>query len=238
MGLSNLNLLASCGRNVQMETSPCPKCGQEIPSDAVDCPFCGIVVAKFRRTDPPRRESSGAHTPVSESPAQPAVTGALYDPEEPPVFFAAGGAGVGPAPASPHGPVTDAMVEHLSKTAPWVLLMATLLLLGAVVVGFAAILGAGVAGSAGGSSALAFLPGMISAVLYIVFALQLFNFGQAARRVGQGGGTGTIEQALRYQRSFWRLSGVITLVGLGLLVLALGAGILLPLLLGGGGSRP
>lgn len=236
-----------------METKSCPKCGQEIPSEAEDCPYCGIVLAKFQAGNgdaassaPGAAEATGGENPARATaaagtprppttPAGPVVGGeeGLYDPDEPPHLFTGGG--VGDAVWS-HGPVTDAMIETLSDTGPWVTFMAVLTFLSAVLMAFAAVFGMGVAGQAGISAMVLFIIYALIGVLYLVFALQLFNFGRAARQVGEGGGTPSIEEALRYQLSFWRLLGIVTLVWLGLVVLGIVAAILIPLMLSAGGA--
>lgn len=233
-----------------METTSCPKCGQEIPSNAVDCPFCGIVVAKFRNA-PPRPEPSGAHAPseAAEPPATatpaaqhsptPAERGVLYDPESPsPVFTAAGGEG-GAAPTSPYGPVTDTMVEHLNKTGPWAIFVAILTFLSSIFAGLGALLGSP---AAGGQGAAVRLVSGVFAILYLVLALQLFNFGQSARMIGSSLGVKTsterIEEALGYQRSFWRLIGILTLALIAFVVLALGLGLIGAMMARSAGGGP
>jgi len=235
-----------------METKSCPKCGQEIPSEAEDCPYCGIVLAKFQPGNddasaspaPGAAEATGGESPARDTaaagtprpptaPAGPVVGGeeGLYDPDAPPQPYT--GTGVGDAVWS-HGPVTDSMIEALSETGPWVTFMAVLTFLSAVLMAFVAVFGMGVAGQAGVPALVLFLTYALIGVLYLVFALQLFNFGRAARQVREGGGTPSIEEALRYQLSFWRLLGIVTLVWLGLAVLGIVAAVLLPLMLGGG----
>lgn len=236
-----------------METTPCPKCGQEIPTDAVDCPYCGIVVAKFRN-GPPRRESSGAQDPPSASeppttpatsasaatpPPAPAAQEILYDPGAPSPVYTGGGDPDGLVPASPHGPVTDLMVEHLNKTGPWAIFLALLIFLLSIFAGLGALLG----GSAtGGAGLFARLVSLIVALLYLALALQLFNFGQSARMVGSSVGakssTERIEDALRYQRSFWRLSGIVTLALFALLGLVFAFGLLGAMMMRSGGGGP
>ena len=237
-----------------MATQSCPKCGQEIPSEAEDCPFCGIVLAKFQPqtgpgaspgpapTEATRGESPGPDTaaaPGRSSPtarADPLAGGGkegLYDPDAPPQPVS--GTGDGDAASSPHGPVTDTMIEHLSDTGPWVTFMAVVTFLSAVLMAFVAVFGMGLAGQAGAPAMVVFLTYSLLGVLYLVFALQLLNFGRAARQVREGAGTPGIEEALRYQLSFWRLLGIVTLISLGLAVLGIVAAVLLPLLLGGGG---
>lgn len=237
-----------------MQTKSCPKCGQEIPSEAEDCPYCGIVLAKFQpdgaatsSSEPGAAEATGggsrapdtAGSGMPRSPTAPAGHGAgggagLYDPDTSPQPFS--GAGDGDAAWSSHGPVTDTMIEHLSDTGPWVTFMAVLTLLSAVLMAFVAVFGMGVAGQTGVPAIALFFSYSLIGVLYLVFALQLLNFGRAARQVREGGGTPSIEEALRYQLSFWRLLGIVTLIWLGLAVLGIVAAILIPLLLSAGGA--
>lgn len=235
-----------------METKSCPKCGHEIPSVAEDCPYCGIVLAKFHPGDdagaspePGPTEATGGESPASGTaagrplhpPAAPAGPLAgdreegLYDPDAPLDPYTGGGDS-----GWDHGPVTETMIECLSETGPWVTFMAILMFLSAVMMAFLAVFGMGVAGEAGISAMVLFIIYALIGVLYLVFALQLFNFGRAAREVREGGGTPSIEEALRYQLSFWRLLGIVTLVWLGLAVLGIVAAFLIPMMLSAGGA--
>lgn len=238
-----------------METKSCPKCGQQIPSEAEDCPYCGIVLAKFQPgtgntassepgpaeatsgDSPTRATADSGISPAPSAPPGPVAGGGqkgLYDPGAPARPYT--DTGSGDSVRSSHGPVTDAMIESLSETGPWVTFMAVVTFLSAVLMAFAAVFGMGVAGQAGMPALVLFLTYSLIGILYLVFALQLFNFGRAARQVREGGGTPSIEEALRYQRSFWRLLGIVTLLWLGLAVLGIVTAILIPLMLSAGGA--
>jgi|GEM_PF-5450940 len=212
------------------DNTPCPKCKQEIPSDAPECPYCGVIPTKYRTNgDPPVRvQPPSSPAPASQSQPPAAASSAetgLYEPDASPAIAVGHGTGStaavpgAPSFGNPQGPVTDVMIEHLSKTGPWVTLMAALFFLSAVLIALSAVFGMGGASAAGISPLFIFVPYAVLGVLYLVLSLQLFNFGQSARRVGMGGGIESIEEALGYQWKFWRLLGIIALVSIGLLIL-------------------
>jgi len=67
-------------------------------------------------------------------------------------------------------------------------------------------------------------------LLYLIPAYFLFKYSSAIGSLLRGGGVSALESALGYQKSFWKFSGVMTLIGLILAVLGIAAAILLPLL--------
>jgi len=136
------------------------------------------------------------------------------------------------------GNVTPLMVQHLSKTKLWVRVISVLLFVGtgitvlmsismfAMAMAGAGNLGKGAltagAGSAMGVMYLAF------AVLYIPPAIFLHRYAGAIENVKRGGGSEAVEAALDHQRSFWKFSGIMSLVGIGLFVLGILAAIIIP----------
>jgi uncharacterized integral membrane protein len=250
-----------CGQDIPAEAEDCPFCGIVLAkfrpgTDPGDSPEPGPSEASASGTAAPSAARS-ATEPSSRRPAPDrpeadagpdAGPGGLYDPDAPPPVFTrpsaggdfgdtpTGGAG-GLVPAeNPYGPVTETMVEHLSRTGPWVVLMAVITFLSAVMIAFSAVVVMSAAGRAGLPAVPLFLTYAVLGILYLVFALQLFNFGQAARQVGQGEDTHYIEEALRYQRSFWRLLGILTLIGLALGILLIGLGFFFSLMPGAGAA--
>lgn len=136
------------------------------------------------------------------------------------------------APASrPTGlAVTEGMIEALVQTRPWVIFLAVLGFVGA---GFMVLAGlfmliAGVAGIAAGTGTDA-LPGAVTAgasflyiamaAIYVIPCLQMVRYATAIGRIRFEGGP-ALEDALVRQRSFWRTLGIMTLVLIGLYVLA------------------
>lgn len=219
-----------------MDTQPCPKCGRDIPVEADDCPFCGIVLAKFNRETGggASSEAGSAERTTAPPPPPPSATEAaevLYDPDAPPTVEPHGESE--DFTATTYGPVTGTMIDHLAATGPWVIFLAVLTLLSAVLMALAAVFSMALAEQSGVPALFLFLTYAVTGILYLVFALQLFNFGQAARQVGFDVDTRTIEEALRYQRVFWRFLGMVSLIGLVLVVLGFVAAIFLPMMLRG-----
>lgn len=126
------------------------------------------------------------------------------------------------APAAEAG-LTRRMVELLSQTRPWVLLIA---IMGFVVTGLMVLGGLGLAVAVAVSD---FEPQFLAiGVLYVFIALIYFfpclfllRFAGAIRKLGYGGGAAAMEEALERQYSFWRLIGILTLAVIAIYVLIL-----------------
>jgi hypothetical protein len=246
-----------CGQDIPTEAEDCPFCGIVLakfrPGTGGEAsPEPGASEASASGADAPSAARSAtepsSRRPAPEHPAADAGPAGLYDPDAPPPVFtrpsaggdfgdsSTGGAG-GIVPAEYlYGPVTETMVEHLSKTGPWVLFLAVMTFLSAVMIAISAVVAMTAAGQVGLPPVALFLTYAVLGILYLVFALQLFNFGQAARQVGQGEDTHYIEEALRYQRSFWRLLGILSLIGLALVVLGFILGFFFSLMPGPGAA--
>jgi hypothetical protein len=123
--------------------------------------------------------------------------------------------------------VTAAMLDHLKATRPWVRFISVAGFIGsgltgaaALVMAIAAVAGAG--GDLGGMAALfgmALYIGVIAAV-YLLPTIRLNRYAGALGRVFSQGGAASIEEALSAQASFWRLAGILLIIGLGLAALA------------------
>jgi hypothetical protein len=122
-------------------------------------------------------------------------------------------------------PVTSTMIDHLRATKPWVRFMSTvmfvlaglMILLGVVMflLPFGSALskpgGAGI-GSMGASGAIIGFVYILMAGFYIAPAYFLHRFASSISDLLRGGGDVAMEAALGSQKSFWRFSGISTLV--------------------------
>jgi len=123
------------------------------------------------------------------------------------------------------GPVTATMVEHLRGTRPWVLLISIMGFIGAglmVAMAFAMVVAGSFApelGVAGAVGLAVFY--LVAALIYVAISYYLFRFAGSIREIGGTGGAAALERALEYQKSFWRLLGIMTVAYLGVIVLIL-----------------
>lgn len=128
--------------------------------------------------------------------------------------------------ATAAGQVSAGSVQALRETRPWVLLLA---ILGVIVTGLMLLGGFGIlvggmmtAGSAGGSAmglmAVMGVAYLLFALLYLYPVIKLFKYSAAISRLSRTGTVGDLEEALRQQRSFWRILGIVTLVVMALYV--------------------
>jgi hypothetical protein len=134
-----------------------------------------------------------------------------------------------PAPTAPYGSassepyrtddraeVSDAAVELLRQTKPWVTFLSVMSFIGA---GFMALGGifmiAAGAIAPSGSSAPAAALGVVylpMAALYIYPALKLWGFSSSIGRLLASRSNMDLEAALGQQKSFWKFAGIMTIV--------------------------
>jgi hypothetical protein len=128
----------------------------------------------------------------------------------------------GMAPA-PRDAVTPAMLEALRKTKPWVRFLSILGFLGSafmVLAGiglaiFGMVAGGGASDSPMGPVAMAGigLLYILLALLYIIPSRYLFRYASAIKRaLDSPSKTQPIEEALGYQKSFWKFCGILMLI--------------------------
>jgi hypothetical protein len=129
---------------------------------------------------------------------------------------------------------TPTILWHLQRTKPWVMLIGILGFVSAGIMALAAIVMVivAVAQSSGyiGAGEIAAMAGigilyLLVAAIYFLLAAQLVGYG---RRIGlalQTGRTEHVEEALDCQRRFWKTFGVVTIVTIGLMLLAFTIGI-------------
>ena len=140
-----------------------------------------------------------------------------------------------PAAASP---VSATILDTLKQTRPWVRFISILLFICSAlgVLAFVVIL---LSGMLGGLSSVAdtptmlmFMFQMLSLLLYLIPAYYLFKYSAAIGTLLKGGGEAELEAALGYQKSFWRFSGILTLICLVLGALGILAAVLIPIMMG------
>lgn len=138
-----------------------------------------------------------------------------------------------------NGVMTDAIVGALSKTRPWVLLLAILGFIGAAFTALAAIpmmMGGAMMGNMEGMDAeiAPFGTGMmiglgalylISAIIYFIASLYLLRYAGAIKRLVSSLSVVDLEDALQRQASFWKLMGILALVTVVLVIIMLLVGV-------------
>jgi hypothetical protein len=139
------------------------------------------------------------------------------------------------------GAITEGMLTALRGTKGWVLLFGILLFLGAafmLVGGFGMIAGMGIIGAAGGKDGppAAFFAAfgvvyLIFAVIYGFLAYYLVQYSVSIGTLLRNVRTQDLETALNHQRKFWKLAGIMALIGIVFMVLGIIAAIAIPALM-------
>ena len=122
--------------------------------------------------------------------------------------------------------VTTTMIEHLRKTRPWVRFISVLGFISIGLIGLAAVsmtLGVLFTGSLYEIGVM-FIPGVLyvgALVIYFISTLHLHRYASSLKKLLAEGGIKALEDALGYQKSFWKLAGIlaIVMVGLGVLLM-------------------
>lgn len=113
--------------------------------------------------------------------------------------------------------VTPRVVSELVGTKPWVRMMAVL---GFIGVGFMVLGGLGMSGAMMtqmGPAAIVF--GAVYALMGLIYlfpAIKLWKYGTSILRLQYSSTTDNLEEALTYQRGFWKLTGIMVIVGVAL----------------------
>ena len=135
------------------------------------------------------------------------------------------------------GAITGEMIEAMRGTKPWVMLIGILMLVGAaftVFAGLAMIFGGSMMSRGpAGAPPTVLLTGMGAAYLllsliYVFLGLYLVKYSSAIGRLLNSGQSAEMEGALEQQRKFWKLAGVLAVVGLVFVVLGIIAAIAIP----------
>jgi len=138
---------------------------------------------------------------------------------------------------SKQGAVTVEMVDALRGTKGWVLLVGILMYIGAAFMVIAAI-GMILGGAAMGGTAKGMPAGMFAgmgvaylliALLYIFPATYLIKYSSAIGRLISDGQPANMEAALHQQRKFWKFVGVLSLIGVAVMVVGMVAAISVPM---------
>ncbi|MFV8752410.1 hypothetical protein ACNOYE_17835 [Nannocystaceae bacterium ST9] len=119
-------------------------------------------------------------------------------------------------PAQGPSSVSPAIVDSLRKTRPWVMLIAVL---GSIWTGLMLLGGLGIMVAANGMEAGMGFGYLIAAGIYVVPLVMMYRYSNAISRLLQGGGQQELEQAIDAQRGFWQTMGILTLIGIVLVIL-------------------
>ena len=132
--------------------------------------------------------------------------------------------------------VTDSMIDSLRSTKPWTKLLS---ILGFVGTGFMVLFGVGftfftnaLSHQTSGFSALVELIYIVFAVLYFVPAFYLYKYSSSLGNFLKRNGPVDLESALSHQKSFWKFTGIVVLIGMVLGVLGIAAAFIIPMLSG------
>ena len=136
--------------------------------------------------------------------------------------------------------LTAESLHHLRATKPWVRLISIMLWIAAAftVLGALALVVGGVGASEQMPAGFAGVMGVfygIFALVYIFLALFLGRYASGIKTLMAEPKAPNLEYALKAQRSFWALSGVLTLIGIGLAVIGIIAAIAIPFMAGAAG---
>jgi hypothetical protein len=111
--------------------------------------------------------------------------------------------------------VTPEILEAMTQTRPWVVLIAVLGFIGG---GLLVLIGVGTFAFGtfndipiGGAGFLSLFYVGIAAI-YVFASLYLWRYGAAIKLMQEGYGVHALTDALRQQKAFWRISGVVALV--------------------------
>jgi len=137
--------------------------------------------------------------------------------------------------------LTAESLHHLRATKPWVRLVSIMLWIGAAftVLGVLMLLvgGAGMSDEmpAGFTGAFGVMYGLV-ALIYIFLALFLGRYASGIGKLMAEPKAPNLEYALKAQRSFWTLSGIIMLISIVIGVLGIVAAIVIPMMTAGGAA--
>ena len=130
----------------------------------------------------------------------------------------------------PSGNITDAMMESLRGTKPWTMLIAVVLFItaGFLLLGtFGVVIGGMVMSTMGGEAAPNSMPlvflgigivYLMLTVIYFMLGLYLVKFSTAIGRLLTSGQPAEMASALEQQRKFWKVAGIMTIVGIVLMI--------------------
>ena len=133
--------------------------------------------------------------------------------------------------------VTPSMIDSLRGTRPWALFLAILGFIAACLMllsGLFSFVGLSAMSHHNPNGPFPFvlvvLLNIVAGLLYIVPSYLLFKYGTSIGGLLNYGGQHSMEQALSYQKSFWKFAGILSIISLVLAVLGIAAAITIPLL--------
>ncbi|UTW45996.1 hypothetical protein KFE80_03595 [bacterium SCSIO 12696] len=137
-----------------------------------------------------------------------------------------------------HQSVNQQLIEKLSGTRPWVMLIAVMLYISA---GFMVLAGvvmmvagtaiSGAANTAGviGTGVMGFIY-IVFALLYIFPAIYLSRYGSRINALINNPDENNLIDAIEQQRKFWKFAGIVTIIMLAFMVLVAIAAIAIPMM--------
>ena len=143
-------------------------------------------------------------------------------------------AAAAPIAGAPEGICPDNVMQQLSGTKPWVRLIAVLGFIGGGFMALAGllimVLGSSIMpkqfGAVGAGIGFIGIFYLIGAALYIVLAAYLNGYASAIGRAMTGAGFKSVAEALNCQRMFWKITGILAIIGIGLVVLGIIIGVI------------
>jgi hypothetical protein len=120
--------------------------------------------------------------------------------------------------------VSDTTVELLRQTRPWVLLLSILAFVGSALMALVGVALAAYGMLAPGGKASQAAVGLVYvpiALFYIYPGIKLWGYGSAIARLMTTRSSADLEDALGQQKSFWKFSGIASVVVLGLYAVGL-----------------
>jgi hypothetical protein len=111
--------------------------------------------------------------------------------------------------------VSEATVELLRQTRPWVMLLGILAFVGCALMVVVGLLAAGFAMMAPGAKETPAALGLVYlplAALYVYPGIKLWSYGAAISRLMASRSSADLEDALSQQKSFWKFSGIASVV--------------------------
>jgi hypothetical protein len=125
-----------------------------------------------------------------------------------------------PAALPPFAPaeatnVSEAAVDLLRQTRPWVMLLSALSFVASALMAVIGLFATGFAVLAPGAKGTTALLGLVYlplAAIYVYPGMKLWAFGGAIARLTASRSSADLEDALGQQKSFWKFSGIATLV--------------------------
>jgi hypothetical protein len=132
--------------------------------------------------------------------------------------------------------VTPAMIESLEKTKPWALILAILgfiCVLLMVLGGSINLIGFSQIQQQGPKGLFPFvgigLANILMGLLYLFPSYFLLKYATSIGRLLDGGGQYSMEEALSYQKSFWKFTGIVGVIMIGIALLGIAAAIIIPM---------